>query len=254
MTAWQDLHYLTSTMVLLFSVVLDMDVTDSCLSTRQRCLSVHVLPVMPASVDRDAVVVIQAFVYELPTWLLIFFTASPTASLTFRWYRMSDLHWLPVRWCVILQDHYDCVSCSILQYATGVRRGLRSSASITTKLTTLRTRMTFGDRALAVAGLWIWNSLPSGMMCVDIDTKAELWHQLCVADEDLVKLLYETSWQSWSSVLSCMQTPFQIPIRATDAEKPNDSWIVLHLVWIMMIFAADYEPTCCTCTQYCLAN
>jgi len=106
----------------------------------------------------------------------------------------------------------------------GGRRGLRSSASITTKLATPRTRTTFGDRTLAVAGLLIVKSSQR----TDVRGRQSLTEILssCHRELDIHARLF------------CTQTSF-IPTHASHADKPDDSWIVLFFAWILTIFA-DY--------------
>jgi len=44
--------------------------------------------------------------------------------------------------------------------------------------------------------------------------------------------------------MSCMQTSF--PTHSSDADKPNDCWIVLLCAWTLTILTVNHEPTCFT--------
>jgi len=75
--------------------------------------------------------------------------------------------------------------------------------------------------------------IPNGLMCADNgwENGTVEWHQLYIADGDLAKLL---SWtrHSCSSQLSVLYANI-IPTHASDADKPNDCWIVFLCAWTL---------------------
>ena len=105
--------------------------------------------------------------------------SAPTLVCIISWVRHRDyirptllrLHWLPVRQRVLFKIAvlvYQCLNglapsylADDCQLVSDVRpRQLRSSTRSCAVRRT-RTRTTYGDRCFAVAGPWVWNSLPT---------------------------------------------------------------------------------------------
>jgi len=85
---------------------------------------------------------------------------------------MRQLHWLPVQkrveFKIACLVHQSLASLALTYLTTGIhlvseygRRPLRSSTDRT--LTVPRTNTRFGDRSFAVAGPYLWNSLPTSL-------------------------------------------------------------------------------------------